>query len=72
MSYAPLNELRDGVIVGGGVASAATPGYAGLPVGSVVIGAVASSIGLRSTIVMLASVAPGGLVHGDPIASPAS
>ena len=40
-----------------GVASAATAGYAGLLIGPVVIGAVASGIGLRPTIVMLASVA---------------
>ena len=40
-----------------GVASAATAGYAGLLIGPVVIGAVASAVGLRSTIVMLAGVA---------------
>jgi MFS family permease len=40
-----------------GVASAATAGYAGLLIGPVIIGAVASSVGLRSTIVMLAAVA---------------
>jgi hypothetical protein len=40
-----------------GVASAATSGYAGLLIGPVVIGAVASGVGLRSTIVMLAGVA---------------
>jgi MFS family permease len=40
-----------------GVASAATAGYAGLLIGPVVIGAVASGIGLRPTIVMLAGVA---------------
>ena len=40
-----------------GVASAATAGYAGLLIGPVVIGAVASGVGLRSTIVMLAGVA---------------
>ena len=40
-----------------GVASAATSGYAGLLIGPVVIGAVASAIGLRSAIVMLAGVA---------------
>ena len=40
-----------------GVASAATAGYAGLLIGPVVIGAVASGVGLRPTIVMLAGVA---------------
>jgi predicted MFS family arabinose efflux permease len=40
-----------------GVAAAATSGYAGLLVGPVIIGAVASGIGLRSTIVMLGGVA---------------
>jgi hypothetical protein len=40
-----------------GVASAATAGYAGLLIGPVVIGAVASGVGLRSTIVMLGAVA---------------
>jgi predicted MFS family arabinose efflux permease len=40
-----------------GVASAATAGYAGLLIGPVIIGAVASGAGLRSTIVMLAGVA---------------
>lgn len=40
-----------------GVASAATAGYAGLLIGPVVIGAIASAVGLRSTIVMLAAVA---------------
>jgi Major Facilitator Superfamily len=40
-----------------GVASAATAGYAGLLIGPVVIGAIASGVGLRSTIVMLAGVA---------------
>ncbi len=40
-----------------GVASAATSGYAGLLIGPVLIGAVASAIGLRSAIVMLAGVA---------------
>ena len=40
-----------------GVASAATAGYAGLLIGPVVIGAIASAVGLRSTIVMLAGVA---------------
>jgi hypothetical protein len=40
-----------------GVASAATSGYAGLLVGPVIIGAVASAVGLRSAIVMLAGVA---------------
>ena len=40
-----------------GVASAATAGYAGLLVGPVIIGGVASGIGPRPTIVMLAGVA---------------
>ncbi len=40
-----------------GVASAATAGYVGLLIGPVVIGAIASAVGLRSTIVMLAGVA---------------
>ncbi len=40
-----------------GVASAATAGYAGLLIGPVVIGAVASAAGLRPTIAMLAGVA---------------
>jgi hypothetical protein len=40
-----------------GVASAATSGYAGLLVGPVIIGAVASAVGLRSAIVMLAGAA---------------
>jgi hypothetical protein len=40
-----------------GVASAATAGYAGLLIGPVVIGTVASGVGLRPTIVMLAGVA---------------
>jgi Major Facilitator Superfamily len=40
-----------------GVASAATAGYAGLLIGPVIIGAVASGVGLRPTIVMLAGVA---------------
>jgi hypothetical protein len=58
-----------------GVASAATAGYAGLLVGPVIIGAVASGVGLRPTIVMLAGVAlisalfasskAGGLVGGE-------
>ena len=58
-----------------GVASAATAGYAGLLIGPVVIGAVASGIGLRPTIVMLAGVAllsavfassrAGGLATGE-------
>jgi Major Facilitator Superfamily len=58
-----------------GVASAATAGYAGLLIGPVVIGAVASGVGLRSTIVMLAGVAllsalfasskAGGLARGE-------
>jgi MFS family permease len=40
-----------------GIASAATSGYAGLLLGPVVIGAVASAADLRSAIVMLAAVA---------------
>jgi hypothetical protein len=40
-----------------GVAAAATSGYAGLLIGPVLIGAAASAVGLRSTIVMLAGVA---------------
>jgi MFS family permease len=40
-----------------GIASAATSGYAGLLIGPVVIGAVASAADLRSAIVMLAGVA---------------
>jgi MFS family permease len=40
-----------------GIASAATSGYAGLLLGPVVIGAVASAFDLRSAIVMLAAVA---------------
>jgi hypothetical protein len=40
-----------------GVAAAATSGYAGLLIGPVIIGAVASGVGLRSTIVLLAGVA---------------
>ena len=57
-----------------GVAAAATSGYAGLLIGPVVIGAVASAVGLRAAIVMLAGVAliaamfasskAGGLVRG--------
>jgi hypothetical protein len=57
-----------------GVASAATAGYAGLLIGPVVIGAIASGVGLRSTIIMLAGLAllaavfassrVGGLVRG--------
>jgi Major Facilitator Superfamily len=57
-----------------GIASAATSGYAGLLIGPVVIGAVASAADLRSAIVMLAGVAlivaafassrAGGLVGG--------
>ena len=57
-----------------GIASAATSGYAGLLLGPVVIGAVASAADLRSAIVMLAGVAlvaaalassrAGGLVGG--------
>jgi predicted MFS family arabinose efflux permease len=57
-----------------GVASAATSGYAGLLLGPVAIGAAASAVGLRPTIVMLAGVAAlaalfavskaGGLVRG--------
>jgi hypothetical protein len=48
---------RTGSLPAVGVASAATAGYAGLLIGPVVIGAVASAVGLRSTIVMLAGVA---------------
>ena len=40
-----------------GIASAATSGYAGLLIGPVVIGAVASTSDLRSAIVMLAGIA---------------
>ena len=40
-----------------GVASTATAGYAGLLIGPVILGAVASGVGLRPTIVMLAGVA---------------
>ncbi len=40
-----------------GIASAATSGYAGLLIGPVVIGAVASAVDLRFAIVMLAGVA---------------
>jgi MFS family permease len=40
-----------------GIASAATSGYAGLLIGPVVIGAIASAADLRSAIVMLAGVA---------------
>ncbi len=40
-----------------GIASAATSGYAGLLIGPVVIGAVASAADLRSAIVMLAGIA---------------
>jgi MFS family permease len=40
-----------------GIASAATSGYAGLLIGPVIIGAVASAANLRSAIVMLAAVA---------------
>jgi MFS family permease len=40
-----------------GIASAATSGYAGLLIGPVVVGAVASAADLRSAIVMLAGVA---------------
>jgi predicted MFS family arabinose efflux permease len=48
---------RTGSSAAVGVASAATSGYAGLLVGPVIIGAVASAVGLRSAIVMLAGVA---------------
>jgi predicted MFS family arabinose efflux permease len=48
---------RTGSSTAVGVASAATSGYAGLLVGPVIIGAVASAVGLRSAIVMLAGVA---------------
>jgi hypothetical protein len=48
---------RTGSSAAVGVASAATSGYAGLLIGPVVIGAVASAVGLRSAIVMLAGVA---------------
>ena len=58
-----------------GIASAATAGYAGLLIGPVVIGAVASAADLRSAIVMLAAVAlfaaafassrAGGLARGQ-------
>jgi hypothetical protein len=40
-----------------GIASAATSGYAGLLIGPVIIGAVASAADLRSSIVMLAGIA---------------
>jgi hypothetical protein len=48
---------RTGSSAAVGVASAATSGYAGLLVGPVIIGAVASAVGLRSAIVMLAGAA---------------
>jgi hypothetical protein len=48
---------RTGSSAAVGVASAATSGYAGLLVGPIVIGAVASAVGLRSAIVMLAAFA---------------
>ena len=57
-----------------GIASVATSGYAGLLIGPVVIGAIASAVDLRSALVMLAGVAAlaallaaskaGGLVRG--------
>ncbi|HEY3621965.1 MAG TPA: MFS transporter [Roseiarcus sp.] len=66
---------RTGLSPAVGVASAATSGYAGLLIGPVVIGAAASAVGLRSTIVMLAGIAliaamfassrAGGLVRGQ-------
>ena len=48
---------RTGSSAAVGIASAATSGYAGLLIGPVVIGAVASAADLRSAIVMLAGVA---------------
>ena len=48
---------RTGPLSAVGIASAATSGYAGLLIGPVVIGAVASAADLRSAIVMLAAVA---------------
>ena len=48
---------RTGASSAVGIASAATSGYAGLLIGPVVVGAVASAAGLRSAIVMLAAVA---------------
>jgi hypothetical protein len=65
---------RTGSSAAAGIASAATSGYAGLLIGPVAIGAVASAVDLRSAIVMLAGVAllaalfawsrAGGLAHG--------
>ena len=48
---------RTGSSAAVGIASAATSGYAGLLMGPVIIGAVASATSLRSAIVMLAGVA---------------
>jgi hypothetical protein len=48
---------RTGPSAAAGIASTATSGYAGLLIGPVVIGAVASASDLRSAIVMLAAVA---------------
>jgi hypothetical protein len=48
---------RTGSSSAAGIASTATSGYAGLLIGPVVIGAVASAADLRSAIVMLAGVA---------------
>ena len=48
---------RTGSSAAVGIASAATSGYAGLLIGPVIIGAVASATSLRSAIVMLAGVA---------------
>ena len=48
---------RTGASSAVGIASVATSGYAGLLIGPVVVGAVASAAGLRSAIVMLAAVA---------------
>ena len=48
---------RTGSSSAAGIASTATSGYAGLLIGPVVIGAVASASDLRSAIVMLAAVA---------------
>jgi hypothetical protein len=66
---------RTGSAAAVGIASAATAGYAGLLIGPVVIGAVASAADLRSAIVMLAAVAlfasafassrAGGLARGQ-------
>jgi hypothetical protein len=66
---------RTGSSAAAGIASAATAGYAGLLIGPVAIGAVASAVDLRSAIVMLAAVAllaalfamskAGGLARGE-------